>query len=279
MTSSIIPNPSRRQGPRVLGIIPARLASTRLPRKVLREIACRPLLAWIVDAARRCPELDDLIVAVDSPEVEALCHRNGWPCEMTSPELASGTDRVCVVAMGHAADIIVNIQGDEPLLRPEHITALLRPFAGDLAHTEPPSAHIDVSTLCVPCTPENLDNPNAVKVVRARDGRALYFSRATVPFHRDPESNPAPQRWKHLGLYAYRREALARIAALPPSPLELAERLEQLRWLENGLTVHVESVTHDTVGVDTETDLQTVAALLLAQSPSPPSLAPERDRA
>lgn len=234
----------------MLCVIPARLHSTRLQRKVLREIAGQSLLAWVVRAAQACPEFDEVVVAADSVEVQALCHTHGWPCEMTSPTLPSGTDRVHAVAELRPADIYVNLQGDEPLLQPDHIRALLRPF------TRP---GVDITTLCVPCTPENVKNPNAVKVVRSADGRALYFSRAAIPFDRD---GVEPQRWKHLGLYAFRREALARFPHLRPSPLEAAERLEQLRWLENGCSLYVEPVSADTVGVDTEADLPVVEALL-----------------
>jgi 3-deoxy-manno-octulosonate cytidylyltransferase (CMP-KDO synthetase) len=237
---------------RILAVIPARLASTRLPRKPLLPIAGRPLLAWVVDAARACPHFADVIVAADSEEVAALCRAHGWPVQLTDPNLPSGTDRLHVVALQHPADIYVNIQGDEPLLTPAHITALLRPFAL--------GAHVQVTTIKVPCTPENVNNPNAVKVVTAADGRALYFSRATIPFDRD---SSRPTIWKHIGLYAYRSAALTRFTQLAPSPLELTERLEQLRFLENGVTIHVEPVTEDTVGVDTPDDLRTVEQILL----------------
>jgi 3-deoxy-manno-octulosonate cytidylyltransferase (CMP-KDO synthetase) len=242
--------------PRVLGVIPARLASTRLPRKLLREIAGRPLLAWVVEAAQACPHLTGLIVAPDSEEIAALCHSLKIPVQLTSPSLPSGTDRLHAIAQTHDADIYINIQGDEPMLQPEHIAALLKPF-----HREA----VDITTLKVRCTPENIANPNAVKVVTAADGRALYFSRATIPFHRDAES-PAPEYWKHIGLYAYRKAALLRFPTLPASQLEHAERLEQLRLLENGLAIYVEPTDHDTIGVDTEADLQTVEALLRNRS-------------
>jgi 3-deoxy-manno-octulosonate cytidylyltransferase (CMP-KDO synthetase) len=238
---------------RTLGVIPARLASTRLPRKVLREVAGRPLLAWVVEAARACPQLDRVLVATDSEEVAEFCRRIGCAVELTAANLASGTDRVHAVAQLIDADVYVNIQGDEPLLRPEHIIALLRPFA----RTE-----VDVSTLKVRCTEENIANPNAVKVVTAADGRALYFSRAAIPFHRDA-ADPVPQYWKHIGLYAYRKRALDLFPTLPASKLERAERLEQLRFLENGLAIYVEATEHDTIGVDTEDDLRMVEARLL----------------
>jgi 3-deoxy-manno-octulosonate cytidylyltransferase (CMP-KDO synthetase) len=243
--------PDTNTMPKTLGVIPARLASTRLPRKILREIAGRPMLAWVYEAAKACPQLDHVIVATDAEEIAALCHANGWPVELTSPELPSGTDRVHAIAQRIPAEIYVNIQGDEPLLQPQHLTALLAPFS---------HAHVDVTTLKVLCTAENIANPNAVKVVTAADGRALYFSRATIPYDRDSTN---PQYWKHIGLYAYRREALHRFAELPPSPLELTERLEQLRLLENGFNLYVSPTEHDTIGVDTEDDLRRVEALLL----------------
>jgi 3-deoxy-manno-octulosonate cytidylyltransferase (CMP-KDO synthetase) len=237
--------------PTILGVIPARLASTRLPRKVLRTIAGRPMLAWVYDAASACPQLDRVLIATDSDEVAELCHRNQWPVQLTSPDLPSGTDRVHAVTRHHHADIYINIQGDEPLLKPEHLTAILRPFT---------QQHVVVSTLKVLCTPENITNPNAVKVVTATDGRALYFSRATIPYDRD---GAAPQYWKHIGLYAYRKAILERFPTLPPSLLEQTERLEQLRFLENNIPIHVEPTEHDTIGVDTEEDLHRVEALLL----------------
>jgi 3-deoxy-manno-octulosonate cytidylyltransferase (CMP-KDO synthetase) len=251
---------------RILGVIPARLSSTRLPRKVLREIAGKPLLAWVVEAARACPQLDRVLVATDSEEVVALCNQLGFPVQLTSADLPSGTDRLHAVAQLHDADIYVNIQGDEPLVRPEHIASLLRPFAYPQPHTREDrnheTQHIAVSTLKVRCTPENIANPNAVKVVTAADGRALYFSRATIPCHRDA-SDPAPLYWKHIGLYAYRKSALSRFPILPASQLERAERLEQLRFLENGMHIQVEPTDFDTIGVDTEADLILVEQLLL----------------
>jgi 3-deoxy-manno-octulosonate cytidylyltransferase (CMP-KDO synthetase) len=240
----------------VLGVIPARLASTRLPRKVLRTIAGRPMLAWVYEAARACPQLDHVVVATDSEEIASFCRDNNWPCQLTSPDLASGTDRVHAVSQLIDADIYVNIQGDEPLLKPEHLTALLRPF------TKP---QVEVSTLKVACTPANIHNPNAVKVVTAADGRALYFSRATIPYNRD--GSPA-QYWKHIGLYGYRKSALQRFPTLPHSTLEHTEKLEQLRFLENNITLYVESTDHDTIGVDTEEDLKLVESILLQRSPA-----------
>jgi 3-deoxy-manno-octulosonate cytidylyltransferase (CMP-KDO synthetase) len=241
--------------PRVLGVIPARLASTRLSRKVLRNLAGEPMLAWVYRAAQACPQLDEVIVATDSAEVQKLCDERGWRCLLTSPDLPSGTDRLYAVSRVVDADIYVNIQGDEPLLLPDHITAILALFT---------SPQVDVTTPKVRCTPEDIANPNAVKVVTASDGRALYFSRATIPFDRDGQGRAT--YWKHLGLYAYRRAALERFAALAPSELELSERLEQLRLLENGISIYVAETAHDTIGVDTEDDLRRVESILLKRS-------------
>ncbi len=250
---TIILDSGSREKQTVLGVIPARLASRRLPRKVLRTIAGRPMLAWVFEAAKACPQLDRVVVATDSEEVAELCERHGWPVLLTSADLPSGTDRVHAVAQQMDAEIYVNIQGDEPLLKPEHLAALLRPFA---------RAQVEVSTLKVLCSEDNIANPNAVKVVTAGDGRALYFSRATIPYDRD---GVRPQYWKHIGLYAYRKEALQRFPSLATSELEQTERLEQLRFLENGIAVYVEATEFDTIGVDTEDDLRRVEAILLGR--------------
>lgn len=243
--------------PHTLGVIPARLASSRLPRKVLREIAGQPMLAWVHAAARACPQLDHIIVATDSGEVVELCERHGWAVELTSPDLPSGSDRVYAVTQRYPAELYVNIQGDEPLLRPEHLTDLLTPFC---------QPHIDVTTLKVLCPPHHIENPNTVKVVTARDGRALYFSRSIIPYDREQAGAPI---YKHLGLYAYRAAALQRFHSLEPSPLEKTERLEQLRMLENGLALHVSLTEYDTVGVDTEEDLREAELLLRGRVSSP----------
>ncbi len=250
--------------PQVIGVIPARLASTRLPNKVLREIAGRPLLAWVHDAAVSAGVFSRLIVAADSEAVLELCHKHGWEAQMTPPELASGTDRVHQVACQLADEsnivgpdtIFVNIQGDEPLLRREHFQALLRPFAPS-GSTQAP----DVTTVMTPCPVEEIANPNAVKVVADSMGRALYFSRAPIPWDRDGRG--CIGYWKHLGLYAYRKRILDCFPSLPASKLEAAERLEQLRLLENGIPIYIEPVEFDSIGVDTEADLIRVSALLL----------------
>nr|WP_263415105.1 3-deoxy-manno-octulosonate cytidylyltransferase [Terriglobus aquaticus] len=251
MTAPVAPSSDFSSLGRIVAVIPARLASTRLPRKVVRPLLGRPLLHWVVEAAQCCPQFQQVIVAVDSDEVAELCEQQGWHYQRTDPELPSGTDRMYAVAQSVPADLYVNVQGDEPLLEPAHIDALLRPFLL--------GSHVEVSTVKTPCSAANITNPNAVKVVTASDGRALYFSRATIPYDRD---GTHPPYWKHLGLYAYRRAALLRFAGLHPTALEQTERLEQLRLLENGLSLYVEAVDFDTVGVDTEEDLLRVEALL-----------------
>jgi 3-deoxy-manno-octulosonate cytidylyltransferase (CMP-KDO synthetase) len=236
---------------RIAGVIPARLASTRLSRKVLRVIAGRPMVEWVWRAAMASGLMDPVVVATDSEEVAAVCRERGVPIAMTSTDCPSGSDRVREVARQIDADIYVNIQGDEPTLTPEFFPPLLRLF-------ERPE--VEVATLAVPCAAEEISDPNAVKVTTALDGRALYFSRATIPYDRDGTGLGGYR--KHLGIYAYRKAALERFAALPPSPLERTERLEQLRLLENGIALYVAEAPGDTIGVDTEADLVRAEAVL-----------------
>ena len=236
---------------KAIAIIPARLASTRLARKILREINGRPMLAHVYQATRACTQLDDVIVATDSEEIAEVCRANGWNFRMTSPEHRSGTDRLHEVAQAIAADVYINVQGDEPMARREHLDILL----GLMARPD-----VQVGTLKTPCAAEDVNNPNAVKVVTALDGRALYFSRATIPFDRE-KSGSVPY-FKHLGFYAYRKAALDAFCSWPESQLERSERLEQLRFLDNGIAIYVAETPFDTVGVDTEEDLNRVERLL-----------------
>jgi 3-deoxy-manno-octulosonate cytidylyltransferase (CMP-KDO synthetase) len=236
---------------KILGVIPARLGSTRLPCKVLRDIAGKPMVEWVWRAAVASGQMDRVVVATDSAEVERACQDRGIPVAITSPECASGSDRVYEVSRQIEAEIYVNIQGDEPLLTPGHFAPLLDLFSREA---------VRVSTVSVPCPTVDIANPNAVKVVTAADGRALYFSRSTIPYDRDRAGFTGYR--KHLGLYAYRKAALEQFAALAPSPLEQMERLEQLRLLENGISIYVGEAEGDTIGVDTEDDLQRVEAIL-----------------
>jgi len=235
---------------KAIAVIPARLASTRLPRKMLREIAGKPLIGVVYEAVRSSPLLADVLIATDSEEILQACRDHGWNAQMTSASHHSGTERVHEVSGRTAADVYINVQGDEPLTRPAHIATLLQVM-------ENPAAQ--VGTLITPAAEADIPNPNAVKVVTDLTGRALYFSRATIPFDRD---GTQPCYFKHLGLYAYRKTALDRFVKLPESSLEKTERLEQLRFLENGIPIYVCETPHDSVGVDTEEDLQRVIEIL-----------------
>ncbi len=235
---------------KAIAVIPARLASTRLPRKMLREIAGQPLIARVYDAVRSSPLLEDVIIATDSDEILQLCRRHGWNARMTSAAHRSGTERVYEISNMVAADVYVNVQGDEPMTRPEQIATLLEVMS---------DSKVQVGTLKTPASPEDINNPNAVKVVADAAGRALYFSRATIPYDRDGGN---PRYFKHLGFYAYRKPALDRFCSLPESSLERSERLEQLRFLENGIAIYVAETPYDSVGVDTEEDLRRVEEIL-----------------
>jgi 3-deoxy-manno-octulosonate cytidylyltransferase (CMP-KDO synthetase) len=235
---------------KAIAVIPARLASTRLPRKMLREIAGKPLIGVVYEAVRSSPLLANVLIATDSEEIMQVCRAHNWNAQMTSQAHRSGTERVHEVSSRETADIFINVQGDEPLTRPEQISTLLQVM-------ENPAAQ--VGTLMTPAAEIDIANPNAVKVVTDLSGRALYFSRASIPFDRDGSQ---PRYFKHLGLYAYRKPALDRFVTLPESALEKSERLEQLRFLENGISIHVGETPHDSIGVDTEEDLQRVIQIL-----------------
>lgn len=250
----ILASPARKletnRSVQAIAIIPARLASTRMLRKMLREIAGKPLVGWVYEAVRLSPLLSDVIIATDSEEILQTCRERGWKAQMTSPTHRSGTERVHEVSRSVAADVYVNVQGDEPLVRAEQIATLLELMK---------DPQVQVGTVKTPCTAEEIDNPNAVKVVTSPDGRALYFSRATIPFDREGVGS---RYYKHLGLYAYRKPALDFFVSQPESALEQSERLEQLRFLENGIPIYVGETRYDSVGVDTEEDLQRVTRIL-----------------
>jgi len=235
---------------KAIAVIPARLGSTRLPRKMLREIAGKQLIGVVYEAVRSSPLLAEVIIATDSEEIMKVCRKHDWKAQMTSPAHRSGTERVHEVSGRQNAEIYINVQGDEPLTRPEHIATLLEVM-------ENPAAQ--VGTLMTPAADVDIPNPNAVKVVSDLSGRALYFSRATIPFDRD---GAQARYFKHLGFYAYRKTALDRFVNLPESSLEKSERLEQLRFLENGIPIFVGETSHDSIGVDTEEDLQRVIKIL-----------------
>ena len=252
---------AQRTKSRVVAVIPARLASERLPGKVLRMLHGRAMLHHVYDAARCCAILDDLCVATDSEEVRGYCEANHIPVRMTSAKHRSGTERVHEVMQLVAGDIFLNLQADEPLLLPEHVALLVEPFLNN--------PEIQVSTLKTPLDRAEAANPNVVKVVSDIHGRALYFSRAPIPFQRSAEALASP--YKHLGLYGYTRQSLEQYVRLPPARLEQSERLEQLRFLENGIPIHVAETTGDMIGVDTEEDWQAVIRFLETGKAEPQS--------
>ena len=238
---------------KVVAVIPARLASVRLPRKMLREINGRPLVVWVYQAVCSSPLLDDVIIATDSEEILSVCKRHSCNARMTSEKHRSGTERVHEVSQSVDGEVYINVQGDEPMIRADHVAALV-----ELMKTP----EVSVGTLKTPAVPEDIANPNAVKVVTDLNGRTLYFSRSTVPFDRDGSQ---PRYFKHLGIYAYRKQALDRFVSLPESSLERAERLEQLRFLENGIAIYAAETPFDSIGVDTEDDFVRVEKLLMAK--------------
>lgn len=243
-----------RHHSKVVGVIPARFDSQRLPGKVLMGIGPKAMVHWVYERASQSSLLNELFVATDDDRVYRYCAGHDIPVIITDRH-ASGTDRVHEVMERTDGDIYVNIQGDEPTIRAEHIALLLNPLL---------ERKCDVTTLKVEINAVEALNPNIVKVVTDKDCRALYFSRCPIPFDRDGLS--ANRYYKHIGLYAYGREALKHFHKLPQSSLELAEKLEQLRFLESGISVHVSETVYDTVGVDTEGDLKKATAILLARS-------------
>jgi 3-deoxy-manno-octulosonate cytidylyltransferase (CMP-KDO synthetase) len=239
----------------ILGVIPARLESTRLPRKVLREIGGVPMVVYVFRRAEGCRLLSDLLVATDSEEVVEACHAHHVPAVMTSSAHRTGTDRVWEVSRARVADVYVNIQGDEPLVTTGHIESLVRPFLNE--------PEVQVTTLKIRATPEEVPTRTANKVVTDRHGDALYFSRLPIPCDRDERGDVV--YWKHIGMYAYRRPVLEVYHSLPPSALEQAEQLEQLRLLEHGIPIRVLETREATIGVDTEEDLKAVVALVASR--------------
>ncbi len=247
----------------IVAIIPARYQSSRLPGKALADIAGRPMIEHVYRRVQRAPSVDRVIVATDDVRIQRAVESFGGRAQLTRADHASGTDRVAEVVDRLACAIVVNVQGDEPLVEPGMVEEVLTPFPRDPT--------LDMSTLRRRIDdPVELDNPNVVKVVVDRDGHALYFSRAPIPLLRDHDTPRArTPAYKHVGLYAYRREFLLRLSRLEPTPLERAESLEQLRALEHGFRVRVIETTHDSIGVDTQEDLERVRHIATATVRSP----------
>ena len=241
----------------IVGIIPARFGSTRFPGKPLALIAGRPLLQHVVEQCQKAKSLSEIIVATDDTRIWEVA-QNFCRVEMTRADHPSGSDRIAEVAARCDCDAVVNIQGDEPLIDPAVVDAV----ANALAQDEMSTAATPIKHLA------ELDNPNVVKVVVNAAGRALYFSRRTIPYLREAASRPVPEQLaafpflKHLGIYGFRRDTLLRLVRFPVSPLENAEKLEQLRALENGIGIAVVKVDYDSIGVDAPEDVKRVEAIL-----------------
>jgi 3-deoxy-manno-octulosonate cytidylyltransferase (CMP-KDO synthetase) len=240
--------------PRTVAVIPARYASTRFPGKPLALIAGRPMIQHVWTRCQEARVFDEVLVATDDPRIQETVARFGGTAVMTSPDCATGTDRVAEVARARPdVDVWVNVQGDEPLVDPDSLRVLAGLFADPA---------VEMGTLVRPLEAAEVDNPNVVKAVLALNGDALYFSRSTVPFVREPGDAPGVKRWAHLGLYGYRRQTLLRLAGLSATPLEQAEKLEQLRALEHGLRIRCGKVAGRTVAVDVPEDVARVEAAI-----------------
>ncbi len=235
----------------IVCVIPARFASTRLPGKPLAKISGSPMIEWVYRRAAAVPEFSLVLVATDDLRIKLAVENFGGKVEMTPEDLRSGTDRVAYIAERHDGDIFVNLQGDEPLVVPDVLTALVEPFTDpDVQMTTPVS---------IVTSPSDLTDPNKVRVICDQNGDALYFSRAVIPFLRDigdikfwPKNHIF---YKHIGIYAYRKEFLIRLTHLPEGKLESAEKLEQLRVLENGFRIRTVVTNYQARSVDTEEDL------------------------
>ncbi len=256
--------------PHIVAVIPARYDATRLPGKPLADIAGRPMIEHVYRRAAAARGVDGVVVATDDQRIAAAVGRFGGIARMTRGTHRTGTDRIAEVAADLACDIVLNVQGDEPLIEPAMIEQVIAPLVAD--------ATLDMSTVCCAVKdPLDYTNPNVVKVVRDRRGHALYFSRSPIPHMRSEGPAKAgpyvPQPYvgagfsrpfKHIGLYGYRRRFLLTFAALPPTPLEVSESLEQLRALEHGYRIHTVETQYDSIGVDTPEDLERARRQLLA---------------
>ncbi|MCP4707338.1 MAG: 3-deoxy-manno-octulosonate cytidylyltransferase [Planctomycetes bacterium] len=226
----------------IIAIIPARFASTRFPGKLLAKKTGKYLIQHVYEQVCQAQSLESVLIATDDPRIACACDEFDAPREMTRSDHQSGTDRIAEVAKSLRADIIVNVQGDEPEIDPKNIDRVAELLKNDI--------YADLATLSAKFNKgEDLSDPNIVKVVTNQKNHALYFSRHSIPFIRDASNNNIHR--KHIGIYAYRREMLLRLSQMPPTPLEQAEKLEQLRALENDMVIAVADVEHHAVGIDT----------------------------
>jgi len=254
-TSFTVDSPFPKQ---VVAVIPARFASTRFPGKPLADLDGHPMIEHVYRRAKACRDVSRVIVATDDLRIHRAVTEFGGEAKLTKATHRTGTERLAEVAASLDCDIVVNVQGDEPLLDPRSISEALAPFDDPTIQMTTLFRRIDA--------PADLTNPNVVKVVLDRARFALYFSRAPIPHSRDPRGG-WPPLYKHIGLYAYRRSVLLVLASLDQTPLEQAESLEQLRALEHGIRIKVVQTELDSIGVDTDADVARVRALLAA-SPS-----------
>jgi 3-deoxy-manno-octulosonate cytidylyltransferase (CMP-KDO synthetase) len=226
---------------KILCVIPSRIQSTRLPRKPLLPIQGKPMIQWVYENACRCDILDDVIVATDSKEIADLITQIGGKVAITDPDIPNGSERVAAVAERYPdADVIINLQGDEPFIKPIMLKQLVAPY---LAGEKP-----EMSTLAFPLTKEKYMEPGAVKVITDLNMNAIYFSRAPIPYYRTNQTAPV---YNHMGLYAFRRDFLLHYKTLPPTPLELTESLEQLRVIEHGFKIRVSLTEEKTLEINT----------------------------
>ncbi|TDJ53934.1 MAG: 3-deoxy-manno-octulosonate cytidylyltransferase [Nitrospina sp.] len=257
--------------PRAVAIIPARWASTRFPGKPLAQIQNKPMIQWVVEQAQKASRISEVIVATDDIRIVEAVHGFGGKAVMTSPDHATGSDRIAEVASGLKCDIVVNVQGDEPLIPPQNIDQVVDTLEKD------PS--LSVATLMMAINdPDEIADPHVVKVVADQKGRALYFSRSPIPFHRDEWKSGSPedlsksndkvmrQVYKHIGLYAYTRSFVLELSRMAPTPLEQLEKLEQLRILEHGIPIQIGITEQPSMGVDHSEDLERVERFLEKQN-------------
>ena len=245
--------------PSVLVVIPARYASIRFPGKPLAPISGKPMIQHVVEHVRLATLPSRIIVATEDPRIKSAVEAFGAESILTRPDHRTGTDRIAEVATHIPADIYINVQGDEPLIDPGTIDAVAAAMLED--HS------IQLATPCAAITvPDEIMDPNIVKVVQDFDAQALYFSRAPIPWVRDTGDRVAAKHWKHIGLYGYRRDTLLEFPTLPPGELERIEQLEQLRWLENGFHMHVVETMYNAVSVDVPADIQKIERLLQSRA-------------
>lgn len=238
---------------KVIAIIPSRLASQRLPHKPLADICGKPMIQWVYEAAKKSKWISDVYVATDSKEIESVCNSFGAKCIITSPDIPSGTDRIAVAfdSLGIESDVIINIQGDEPFITAEMLDSFVQFFSGKV---------FDVATIISKIkNSDDILNPSVVKVALSKDNYGLYFSRSPIPHLRDLPIEHWVENsdfWKHIGIYAYKTNSLRRFTELSQSELEKAEKLEQLRLLEDGAKFLCYETDLEMLAIDTQKDLE-----------------------